>query len=286
MIHALHEMILSGVELDFRIHIHAVEGVHQPDQRVEIDPDIVGDLDPVQVFQRLHRRLHPVYPGVRQLIPLLPGNPRDRHEVIAGCGRQQDPVRQRIHSHDDVDIAAAGRRDRAAHVDPADQHIEGVIGQILTHLFLRAGIRFFHHHLILHDHADLGGEVRDDIVQKILVSGVADHCVHIARKERLTHGDRRIVALAYELVISVLSLDRLGCLIEKRLIRALIHTEFISGGICRCICLAPVLNQHNETVSLHQIRSCDLIQCVHDVPHIDNGEQEHTAHEDRQNIAQ
>ena len=174
MVHAFDKVITAGGEAVFGIHIHAADRVDDLDEGCEVYSRVVADIDAVDALQRRHGHVHAVDTRVGQLVPLLPGYARDRYVVVAGCGRQEDLVRVRVHRHDDIYIAPAVRCDRTRYVDTADIDIEGFI--------LCDDVRLFLYDLgldaVLVDDAHLVGisldAFIDDACERLVVDGRPD----------------------------------------------------------------------------------------------------------------
>ena len=289
VIDALVELESVGFEIILRVDVDASQRIHQIDQRVKVDPDIIRDLDAVELLQRPHGCLHAVDSGVGQFVPHISGDLRDVDIVVTGCRSQKDLVSQRIHRHQNIDVASACRGDRSVHVDSADQHRVGVIGHIPA-LALRPLCRSapgFNLGLepFFKDHTGVVCIVRDRVAQKTCVSYIADHGVHFAVQKSLGELQRRVVFLRIDRVVSVGSLYLLDHIAHHLLRGPGIDAEFISRRVLDR--LRGIVFGHDDSHALDlRVRACDPVQCIHDVLHIYHGKNEHSAHKNGQNTAQ
>ena len=196
---------------------------------------------------------------------------------------------QRIHRHQNIDVASACRGDRSVHVDSADQHRVGVIGHIPA-LALRPLCRSapgFNLGLepFFKDHTGVVCIVRDRVAQKTCVSYIADHGVHFAVQKSLRELQRRVVFLCVDRVISVGSLYLLDHIAHHLLRGPCIDAEFISRRVLDR--LRGIVFGHDDGHALDlRVRTCDPVQCLHDMLHIYHGKNEHTAHKNSKYTAQ
>ncbi len=109
------------VEVDFDIHVHAAQRVHDMDERLEVHLGVVVDVDAKRLLDALHAVEGAVVAQMRQLVRSV-FQSGIGHVAVARNRHRRHLVVLRIHHHENVDVAA--RVDRrivpfvdAGHVD-------------------------------------------------------------------------------------------------------------------------------------------------------------------------
>ena len=134
------------MSLGFWNRIDTSERIHQLHKGVKIDPDIVVDLDSIEILKRSHRSVYSIDTCVGQLVSLVSGYAGNLHKVLSRRCGQLDGMGPRVDCHNDIDVTSAGRIDGTAHVYTADQDIVGIfsVGNLLANRCISALSAFDH----------------------------------------------------------------------------------------------------------------------------------------------
>ena len=83
MVDSLDKVVVSsGIEFYFGIDIYAAKRIHQLHQGVEIDPNIILNLNSIEILKRTHRRMYAIDTCMGKLISLVSGYPGNLYKII------------------------------------------------------------------------------------------------------------------------------------------------------------------------------------------------------------